>query len=491
MGVNSTTKTRGKITEFKDSSDTLVGPEIFANDNIEGEKKRSKSITPTVTEDVLATDFVSMYGKDFRHTDQWFLWNGACWARDEKDKAALSHMRTAAKARNPLGADRTLGKASTARGALAFAAADRRLSISSKGFDADPYLLGTPGGTVDLQTGKLREARRADYITQQTAVAPSDEKSYREDCAEWLDFLNVATAGDEEYQFYLQKMTGYCLTGDTQEENIIFFWGDGGNGKGTFIGAIQEVLGDYAKTVPMSFFVEKRYDMHPTTLARLHNARLITASETNEGRTWDEAMIKSITGRDKIVAHFMGRDEFEYLPKFKPLFFGNRKPKLRVVDEGISRRFVLAPFTCKPKEIDPQLKNRVKSERSLRGILRWAILGCLEWQRHGLMSPTVVLDATREYFDTQNRKAQWLDECCMIDGTAFTPTTLLWASWEKYAERYGERPNTERSFSDWLIDTAGKNLSRHRKSHGGPRGIVGIRLRDTSQDERPEHWYSK
>ena len=41
-------------------------------------------------------------------------------------------------------------------------------------FDADPWLLGTPGGTVELKTGTLRPARPEDYITQLTRVAPAE-----------------------------------------------------------------------------------------------------------------------------------------------------------------------------------------------------------------------------------------------------------------------------------------------------------------------------
>lgn len=450
-----------------------------------------KTALPIVTEDALATDFVETHGENFRYCGKfgaWYSWDKTHWLPDEDGKTLLT-MRGVANARNVGAFDKTLGKASTAKGALSFAATDRRIIIKPDDFDADPFLLGTPGGVVDLRTGELRPANRRDYITQQTLVAPSDKTTWQDDCVEWLAFLQAATLNDYEYMRYLQQIAGYCLTGDTREENILFFWGDGGNGKGTFINTFSKVMNDYAKAVPMSFFVEKQFDGHPTTLARLHNARLITASETREGRTWDEAIIKQITGGDPIPARFMGKDEFEYIPKFKPLFFGNRKPKLRSVDEGIKRRFVLAPFTNKPINPDKELKARLANEKVLQGILRWAIEGCLDWQENGLIIPDVVKEQTQVYFDTENRRGQWLEDCCELDPVGWTLTSALWHSWKTYADKYGENAGTEKSFSMWLIDDAGKNFEREKRFAG--RGISGIKLIDGTDSYTSEQWQDK
>ena len=69
--------------------------------------------------------------------------------------------------------------------------------------------------------------------------------------------------------------------------------------------------------------------------------RLVTAVETEQGRRWAEAKIKTLTGGDKVPARFMRGDFFEYTPTFKLLFAGNHKPGLNSVDEAIRRRFNL------------------------------------------------------------------------------------------------------------------------------------------------------
>src|SRR5262249_34565131 len=138
---------------------------------------------------------------------------------------------------------------------------------------------------------------------------------------------------------------GYALTGSTREHALFFLYGPGANGKSVFMNTVAAIVGDYAKTAPVDTFIEATHERHPTDLAGLMGARLVTASETQKGRRWDEAKVKTLTGGDKIAARFMRGDFFEYAPQFKLVISGNHKPSLRNVDEAIRRRFHLVPFT--------------------------------------------------------------------------------------------------------------------------------------------------
>ena len=54
----------------------------------------------------------------------------------------------------------------------AFCQADPAHAVEASYWDADPWKLGTPGGTVDLKTGRVLEADPAHRITKLTAVGP-------------------------------------------------------------------------------------------------------------------------------------------------------------------------------------------------------------------------------------------------------------------------------------------------------------------------------
>ncbi len=121
-------------------------------------------------------------------------------------------------------------------------------------------MLNTPGGAVDLRTGRLRPAERGDYMTKIVAATPGG------DCPKWRLFLSRITGGDEELQKFLQRMTGYALTGATTEHALFFLYGTGANGKSVFLNTISGLMGDYARTAPIEAIhrLEKRETPQPT-----------------------------------------------------------------------------------------------------------------------------------------------------------------------------------------------------------------------------------
>ena len=336
-------------------------------------------------------------------------------------------------------------------------------------------LLGTPGGVVDLCTGKLRPAAQGDFITKLTTVAPAETA----DCPIWLKFLNEATGKDTDLIRFLQQWAGYCLTGDTREHALLFVYGPGGNGKSVWLNTIAGILADYAKNAAMETFTASQNDRHPADLAMLKGARMVCASETEEGRAWAEVRIKQLTGDDTISAQFMRQDFFEFRPQFKLTVIGNHKPVLRNVDDAARRRFNVVPFTRKPASPDNQLETKLKAEWP--AILRWMIEGCLDWQQNGLIRPQAVVEATTNYFSDQDTLRQWLEECCNTGARKADTISALFKSWADYAIAAGENPGTKKSFTQTMRDRYGFEPANPVPGTRS-RGLLGVEVRpvDTS-----------
>jgi putative DNA primase/helicase len=198
----------------------------------------------------------------------------------------------------------------------------------------------------------------------------------------------------------------------------------------------------------MDTFTAGRFDRHPTELAALFGTRFVTAQETEEGRIWDAAKVKSITAGDSISARFMYKDFFSFRPQFKLLLSGNHKPHLRSLGEAERRRFHLVPFTRRPKIKDPELPEALVAEYP--AILHWAIQGCLAWQQIGLQPPAAVLAATEEYFEEEDTLGRWLRDRTQRGGQG-TELVQLWIDWQDWCKDRGEKAGTERSFSANLI----------------------------------------
>lgn len=421
-----------------------------------------------ISEDSLAWAFAERHKNRLRFCHEfgaWFLWDGTRW-RKEKTRMAFDLARDLCREFNMEGKP-VLGKATTVNGMMQFAQADRAFVTDADEWDTDRYLLGTPGGTVDLRTGKLAPARQTDMITKQTKVAPA----LTSDCPRWRQFLDEATQGDVELQRFMQQVAGYALTGDTSEHALFFIYGPGGNGKSVFLNTLSNILGDYGTTAAMDTFTASRSEKHPTDLAMLRGARLVSVSETEEGRSWAESRIKQLTGGDKVSARFMRQDFFEYSPQFKLLIVGNHAPMLHSVDDAMRRRFNIIPFVHKPEQPDHDLENKLQEEYP--AILRWALEGCLDWQGSGLIRPESVQAATTEYFDIQDMFGQWLAECCEDKGDSglFTETRALYDSWADYARGNGEDPGDIRKFTPLLTKRGYVPIKKN-----GKRCIKGLAL---------------
>jgi P4 family phage/plasmid primase-like protien len=429
------------------------------------------------SEDYLADAFSRKLGEDWRFVSawgQWYQWTGRVWRRDDT-RAVFDQIRGICReaARRASEIKSRLSKASTTSAVEWLARGDRRHAAAPDTWDNDPWLLNTPRGIVSLRDGRLGPHYRGAYMTKSAAASPQG------DCPTWRQFLDTITGGDASLQAYLQRVAGYCLTGDIREHALFFAHGTGANGKSVFVNTLTEILGDYAQTAGMDMFMDSRNDRHPTELADLRGARLIVANETEQGRRWAESRIKSLTGGDRIRARFMRQDFFEYSPQFKLMVVGNHRPSIRNLDEAMRRRLQLIPFAVTiPKEKrDQRLPQRLLDERD--GILAWALEGCLLWQAEGLSPPDCVRAATDEYFEAEDAVARWLEDNCELGDKLESSSADLFADWSRWCSANGESEGTQKRLTETLKGR-GFAPTRTRLARGF-RG-VGVRQEPTAAD---------
>lgn len=428
------------------------------------------------TDDGLATAFTNRYHEDWRYCaawGQWMVWSGQRWNPDRT--LTVNHLvrgvcRVAATYANTGSQQARLASASTVSAVERMARSDRYHASDAEEWDTRPWLLNSPAGTIDLKTGLLRKHARIDRLTRMATAGTGGE------CSLWRRFLADVTGGDGELQAYLQRMAGYCLTGVTTEHALFFLYGTGANGKSVFVNTLAAILGDYATSAPMDTFMESRGERHPTELAGLRGARFVAAVETEEGRRWNESKLKVITGGDKIMARFMRQDFFEYTPQFKLVIAGNHKPAIRNVDEAMKRRLHLIPFTVTvpPERRDGDLPKKLLAERE--GVLAWAVEGCLQWQRLGLKPPKSVLDATDEYFESEDALGRWIEERCQEHSQSKALIADLFVDWKDWSMANGEFAGSIKRFSEMLES---RRYGRHRGGKGA-RYVIGLSLRPKS-----------
>lgn len=435
-----------------------------------------------LTEDAITLAFTERHRDSLRFVAQWnkwFQWDGSRWVEDrtlDVFEKARSLCRQASRNAETKKEKAQIKSAKTVAAVERLARYDRIHATTASQWDSDPWLLGTPGGTVDLRTGEIRDAVPDEYITKQTAVTPDATM----ECPQWLGVLHWAMAGDVDMVAFLQRMWGYVLTGITREHALFFPYGTGGNGKGTVVNTVTGIMGDYATVAPMETFTESKSDRHPTDLAMLRGARLVASQETERGRKWAESRVKALTGGDPITARFMRQDFFTFTPEFKLVIAANDKPAIASVDEAIRRRFHLIPFEqhIAPESRDEQLMDKLRGEWP--GILAWMIEGTQLWLEQGLRPPEKVQAATEAYLDEQDSFGSWISEACKTGHREWGSTADLYESWATWARRSGEEAGTSKAFSSEMSKRG--FTPKKGGGHASLRGFQGISVKQDTEN---------
>lgn len=312
---------------------------------------------------------------------------------------------------------------------------------------------------------------------------------------------------DGEMRRFLQRWFGLSLTGLTGEQKLVFLYGAGANGKSVLVDLIARILADYSATAKIESLTGKNRrsggDATPD-LVPLIAARMVRASEPEEGERFQEGMVKALTGGEPILVRALQSDFIEVTPVFKLTISGNHKPEIRGTDDGIWRRVLLVPFDVQiPKDQrDPDLGRKLWEERA--GILNWMVDGLLAYLEGGLQEPDRVLEATREFREESDPVGAFLEACCVVtaDAQHSIPAKELGEAFNWWLADRGEgqwQPMTvARRLKDkagkWRSPSTGRSFAAHKASTMSYRGIrfndiFGPRFRDAPRDQqgRPLH----
>ena len=430
------------------------------------------------------------FGQDLRYCSAfgWFVWDGSRWAEDRTGRVMSLAKQTVctiytSASRIPEDDERKAFKQfalesesrSRLEAMIALAKTEPDIPITPEALDADPWLLNVKNGTLDLRTEKLYSARREDFITRQAPVIYDPQA----ECPAWLAFLSQILQGDLEQITFLQRAIGHALSGDTREQLLFILHGDGANGKSTFLNILSRLFGEYGATTPAETLLVKKGEGPRNDLARLKGIRFVAAIETEQDKRLAEALVKQVTGGDRIAARFLYKEIFEYDPEFKIFLAANHVPIIRGGDHAIWRRLRLLPFKVvfQEKDQDKALKSKLAAE--LPGILRWAVVGCLAWQQEGIGLPPAVEEATAEYRAEMDTFTKFLKECCEQDQKGETSAKSLYEAYARWCDDLGVAfPVTKKEVGRRLRGLG----CEARKGTAGARIWRGIRLVSGTSD---------
>lgn len=416
---------------------------------------------------------VATFGEELRYchpTKYWMLWDGRRWCPDEDGGARrlvkrmfCELLRQGVEADNAA-AQKFAKESLNSKGITnALREAQDELPIVPADLDRNPYLLNFQNGTVDLKTGIIRAHNREDFISKVLRYSYNSEAL----CPRFLRFLDECmgrgpdaseaelSRGDNLVAF-IQRAIGYSLTGTTGEKAVFILHGPKDNGKSTLLATVLTLLGEYATLLSIETLMSKsgnESNNAAADLADLRGARFVMTSETEEGQRLAEGKLKRITqgiGRIKAVRKYENPIEFDETHKL--WIDANHLPVVRSGDEAIWRRLRAIPFlvVCPRDRQDRELGRKLLDEGE--GILAWAVAGAVTWYRDGLGSVAQVDEHSDAWRADSNQVLRFVDEGCLRQQGEKIRSRDLFRGYKGWAEGGGERPMTDRSFSQRVVD---------------------------------------
>ena len=329
------------------------------------------------SEHALAEAFVEAHGEDWRfRTDRgWMRWvDGDGWTDDVGGRAILEAACAFGRGRlhrfnnkGELVPDVVRGgKATTGRGVAALVSA--MLASKPDEWDADPALMGLPGGAVlELPAGTTRPATRADRITRRLLAAPRTEADYlKSNVRRVLEHVIPS----DEHREYLQRRLGAALADESGMDDFLALHGSTRNGKGSLVVLLEATFGAYARGVQPRAILASQRDLHEGWKASLQGARLIIADELGNAHL-DPDAVKGILGTS-ITAAPKNRPEIRFRINAPVLATSNHAPSLVAPDGGVDSRL-------KPIETGAEIPEADRDERIRAEMATPAAAGVMLW----------------------------------------------------------------------------------------------------------------
>ena len=315
---------------------------------------------------------------------------------------------------------------------LALLATEEDIGTATTDFDQHPLLINLQNGYYDLEQDQFYDSDpKKRFLCQfRTNFIPEAKPE------KWIKFLETIFEGDQERIEYIQKLVGISLTGKADFQAVIFCFGDGRNGKSTFIETLRRLFGDYFGNITSETLLSSGSYSRNTSdydMADLFGKRMVVGDELSRDREFNESLLKKLTGGDEIKARQPREKFINFSPTHTLWMFGNHKPRITGTDEGIWRRIKLIPFEYKIPDEEVRDQSMIFKEFELEfpGILNWAIEGYRKYQDEGVEEPKVVLDAIKEYRSDSDTLGRFMEECCTTSDSSIS-TKDLYKAYESW-----------------------------------------------------------
>lgn len=326
--------------------------------------------------------------------------------------------------------------------------------------NGDPHrqLMNFSNGMLDWQTGQLAPHDPSHHSTVQFPLAWEPDAT----CPTFDRFL--ADVMHEDYVDLAWKMIGYLMLSGNPIQVAFLLYGSGGNGKGTLIRVIRNILGD------ANIASEPLDRLNGDRFSAINLFAKIACIAGDIDATYQEstANFKRLTGEDTVPAERKYGDRFYFDSWAVPVFSANKIPGSADVTEGYLRRWVVLHFHKRVANPVHGLSDLLSTETA--GIAARAVLELRELMRVGQFQPRGrATQARKEFAEAVDQVRRWAALQTPAPGS-WAPLAALYVDYTIWADRAGQRRVHDREFSHRL-----EAIGLPTEARGGVLGHLGIK----------------
>lgn len=229
--------------------------------------------------------------------------------------------------------------------------------------DNNPYLIAFNNGVYDLKENILRDGKPDDYISKAMPIGYYPFKETDERYAMVFDFLEKVFPDRSVRQYFMDQASDVFVGGNHQK--VIIFWtGEGDNGKSVTQGIFEKMLGELAIKFSTTLVTGKKTQngsANPELARAGGGVRWGVLEEPDGDETLNIGYLKSLSGNDSFFARDLfekGKATREITPFFKLVFICNKLPAMKShADRATWNRIRVIPFEStfvKPGEPCPE-----------------------------------------------------------------------------------------------------------------------------------------
>lgn len=307
-------------------------------------------------------------------------------------------------------------------------------------FDADPTLLNTPSGIVELTEGRLLKhdpARLCTKITTAPYVEGVRSELWERTIAEILP--------EEETRESVQRILGYAITALGKEQMMFLWHGSGSNGKSLVLSLVTRALGDYygrsAKTILTKAKEENTYER-----SDLQGKRLVWVEELGSHERLDSGKLKAVVSMDTVRARPIYEKPIEFPMQAKLILPCNTLPSVTEDDHGTWRRIVCVPFRAQFQEnADKDLEAKLAATE-LPGILSWLVEGARKYLHDGLKLSQTIIAYSERHKAQEDRVAEFASEQLVQNAGERVLFSHVYFSYDRWCKKFNYKALSKITF---------------------------------------------